>query len=204
VKYHKELESLAESLGLNTCTARTIPTALGVSSSVEVLFLLSVSSAFKHTLLQNATLLVYTPTNEHFGIVPVEAMQMGVPVLAANTGGPLETVEEGRTGWLRDAAKSEQWTEIMRKVIQDLTPEQRRTMGESGKKKVEREFSRTVMAERLDGVLDDMFDAARPRFVERRDILLSLGVCGAMGAALLAFITKPKLRLEPPPRPKQY
>jgi alpha-1,3/alpha-1,6-mannosyltransferase len=43
---------------------------------------------------------MYTPENEHFGIVPLEAMYMGCIVFACNSGGPLESVEDGKTGYL--------------------------------------------------------------------------------------------------------
>jgi hypothetical protein len=37
---------------------------------------------------------------EHFGIVPIEAMFCGLPVVAVNDGGPTETVVDGSTGFL--------------------------------------------------------------------------------------------------------
>lgn len=49
--------------------------------------------------------MIYTPENEHFGIVPLEAMLAGIPVLVTNTGGPLETIYDGRIGWLRSPEK---------------------------------------------------------------------------------------------------
>ncbi|EMD47075.1 alpha1,3-mannosyltransferase ALG2, putative, partial [Entamoeba histolytica KU27] len=42
---------------------------------------------------------------EHFGIVPLEAMIKGVPVIACNNGGPLETVQNELTGLLCDGSK---------------------------------------------------------------------------------------------------
>ena len=42
VDYHKELERLAESLSLSHATAKTMPTALAIPSTIEVLFILSV------------------------------------------------------------------------------------------------------------------------------------------------------------------
>lgn len=48
-------------------------------------------------LLKGAKALVF-PTLEDFGIVPVEAMAAGVPVIAYGAGGALETVVEGKTG----------------------------------------------------------------------------------------------------------
>lgn len=38
----------------------------------------SVSSATKMALFKVATAIIYTPSNEHFGIVPVESMYMEV------------------------------------------------------------------------------------------------------------------------------
>lgn len=56
--------------------------------------------------------MLYTPTEEHFGIVPCEAMIQGVPVIAINNGGPLETVEHEKTGFLLENDASI-WSEHM-------------------------------------------------------------------------------------------
>lgn len=45
-----------------------------------------------------ARALIYPVEDEDFGIVPVEAMQHGLPVIAHASGGPLETVRDGVTG----------------------------------------------------------------------------------------------------------
>jgi glycosyltransferase involved in cell wall biosynthesis len=42
------------------------------------------------------------PGEEDFGIIPVEAMAMGVPVIALNRGGAQETVQHGVSGFLVD------------------------------------------------------------------------------------------------------
>ena len=57
---------------------RAMREALNVPEDVDVLFLLSVPNTLKMMLLNAARLLVYTPANEHFGIVPLEAMLAGV------------------------------------------------------------------------------------------------------------------------------
>ena len=59
---------------------------------VDVIFRTSISSAERNALLDVSTALLYTPANEHFGIVPLECMQRGTPVIAVNSGGPIETV----------------------------------------------------------------------------------------------------------------
>lgn len=53
-------------------------------------------------LYANALGLIYPVTDEDFGMVPVEAMMHGIPVIAHNSGGPKETVIDGKTGVLFD------------------------------------------------------------------------------------------------------
>lgn len=62
--------------------------------AASVIFLPSVPVGLLGALLDHpqTKALLYTPTDEHFGIVPLEAMAVGLPVLATNTGGPMESV----------------------------------------------------------------------------------------------------------------
>ncbi len=197
VLYHQELEALADSLGLFHATAKNVPTALAIPPTIEILFLLSVPGPFKSTLLRNAKLLIYTPTNEHFGIVPVEAMQYGVPVLAANTGGPLETVLDGKTGWLRDVKDVSAWTNVMSQVVNDTYGAEMQMMGRAGKQRVQNEFSRTKMSQRLEEQIEEMIQGGRKAFVESKDLIFGLSVIGIFVAALfLTFTSVPGL-----PRP---
>ena len=66
----------------------------------EVIMLPSISSEEKEILLSKCLCVLYTPVNEHFGIVPLEAMAAGKPVLACNSGGPVETIIDGTTGFV--------------------------------------------------------------------------------------------------------
>jgi alpha-1,3/alpha-1,6-mannosyltransferase len=135
VRTHKALQQLADAFQLTHATFKSQDTALTDMSTddVDILFLLSVPQELKARLLQSASLLVYTPTNEHFGIVPLEAMLAGVPVLATNTGGPLETIYDGRTGWLRNPKKAEQWTDVMRKPLIPSSSDTLIKMGQAGR-----------------------------------------------------------------------
>lgn len=92
------------------------------NSPADVLFLLNMSSSQKQLLLSSSSsgkggvvALLYTPMYEHFGIVPLEAMAAGIPVLATKTGGPTETIvdhglpeEEVARSLLRALASSEE------------------------------------------------------------------------------------------------
>ena len=81
---HSELGALSESEGVTGC----------------VRFIRSFSDHDKELLLHRCHSVIYTPSNEHFGIVPIEAMSCGRPVIAAASGGPLETIEHEVTGLL--------------------------------------------------------------------------------------------------------
>jgi len=167
---------VAESLGLRTATCKTVASALSIPASIDLLFLLSVPGPFKGTLLRNAKLLVYTPTNEHFGIVPVEAMYAGIPVLAANTGGPLETVVDGETGWLKDVKDVGAWTAVMTRVLRGVDEEDYRAMGMKGKKRATELFSRDAMTDTLEQEIQTMIEAKRSFFADIQDLLLVVGV----------------------------
>ncbi|WP_313477382.1 glycosyltransferase [Microbacterium sp.] len=72
----------------------------------NVTFVLDPSSAALAHLYKNALAMVF-PAVEDFGIMPVEAMAVGTPVVANATGGTAETVVDGVTGalvqeWTRD------------------------------------------------------------------------------------------------------
>ncbi|KAG9247131.1 hypothetical protein BJ878DRAFT_219748 [Calycina marina] len=176
VTYHQELVDLAEGLKLKTATTKTIVTALNIPLDIDVLFLLSVPSTLKDMLLNTAKLLIYTPSNEHFGIVPLEAMLVGLPVLAANTGGPLETVVHGKTGWLCPPGDVEAWTAVMYKVLHQISPSELKTISAAGRKRVETEFSITKMAERFDDLIDDMQNKKRKSMKMFALFMLSLCV----------------------------
>jgi alpha-1,3/alpha-1,6-mannosyltransferase len=165
VRTHKALQELADSLQLTHATFKSQDTALTDISTddVDVLFLLSVPQELKARLLQSASILVYTPTNEHFGIVPLEAMLAGVPVLATNTGGPLETIYDGRTGWLRSPSKVDQWTDVMRKPLIPSSADSLAKMGRSGKERVLAEFSQTKMTELFNHEVERVIGSAEKR-----------------------------------------
>ncbi|CAF9939147.1 MAG: Alpha-1,3-mannosyltransferase-like protein [Alectoria fallacina] len=190
VLYHHSLETLATSLSLTHTTTKNLVSALSIPSSISILFLLSVPSSLKSSLLNSARLLIYTPSNEHFGIVPLEAMLAGVPVLAANSGGPLETVLDPATGWLRDVEKVEQWTDVMKKVLGEMSDEQLRQMGANGKGRVREEFSETKMARKLNEEIEDMVKRRRVLATELGDVALSIPILGGclftIGAVLRA------------------
>lgn len=63
-----------------------------------VKFLGEIDDKKLHAIYQVAKALIFPAADEEFGIVPVEAMAAGVPVIAYRSGGVVETVIEGKTG----------------------------------------------------------------------------------------------------------
>ena len=67
----------------------------------RTIFLKNLSSDARLLLLEHTDVLLYTPDEEHFGIVPIEAMYMKCIVFACNSGGPKETIGYD-SEWLDD------------------------------------------------------------------------------------------------------
>lgn len=71
--------------------------ALAAASSVPVHFVIAPSRELLYALYEAAALYVF-PAIEDFGIMPVEAMAAGAPVLAQAIGGASESIVSGVTG----------------------------------------------------------------------------------------------------------
>jgi alpha-1,3/alpha-1,6-mannosyltransferase len=141
--------------------------------NASVIFLPSVPYVFLTSLLKNRStqILLYTPTDEHFGIVPLEAMAAGVPVLATNTGGPMESVvdlnvqkdEKGSTdgpnggllytntsgtGLLR-RAKASVWAPAALDLLK-LSETQQKEIRRNAQNRVKEKFSRQSMSKQFE------------------------------------------------------
>ncbi|PSN49727.1 Alpha-1,3/1,6-mannosyltransferase ALG2 [Blattella germanica] len=139
IEYHEELFLHAESSGFGE----------------KVTFLKSPSDKAKMSLLSHCHCLIYTPPNEHFGIVPIEAMYAGKPVIAANSGGPTETVVNDSTGFLCDLNPKD-FAVAMTKFIQD--EEMREKFGEAGKARMKKLFSFEAFSNQLETIVNNLLD----------------------------------------------
>lgn len=98
-------------------------------------------------------MVTYTPKNEHFGIVPLEGMYMRRCVVATNTGGPTETIVNGRTGFL---CKPDAYSFSLAMAEAINNPEMVKLMGETGRKRVENVFSFEAFANLLNNIITKM------------------------------------------------
>lgn len=74
---------------------------LAQNLAIPVIFVREPSDYLLANLLKRARALIF-PAIEDFGILPVEAMATGTPVIGSNMGGVSETVVHGKTGILLD------------------------------------------------------------------------------------------------------
>jgi glycosyltransferase involved in cell wall biosynthesis len=76
---------------------------------------------------------------EPFGLVIIEGMASGVPVVASNRGGPIEIIEHGKDGFLADPEKTENLATIIMELLKNKYL--RKKIGEKARKKVVEQFS---------------------------------------------------------------
>ncbi|CAI5503427.1 unnamed protein product [Closterium sp. Naga37s-1] len=100
-----------------------------------------------------STLSPSSPQNEHFGIVPLEAMAASKPVLACNSGGPTESILDGATGFLC-APNPSSFAAALATLWAD--PSRAASMGLVARVHVEEQFSRKVFGDRLQEILWNM------------------------------------------------
>jgi type III pantothenate kinase len=90
---------------------------MGVADRVHLLG--RVSRDDLPAVIRSADAVVAVPWYEPFGIVPLEAMACGVPVVAAAVGGMIDTVVDGVTGVHAPPRDPDRLAEILRKVLAD-------------------------------------------------------------------------------------
>ena len=118
-------------------------------------------------------------------------MMAGIPVLAANEGGPTETVIDGQTGWLRDVRKVQDWTEVMRAALEDGPGEERlKEMGMRGQERVKAEFSKGKMAERFENEIQNMMYAGRVPMISMMVVVVGAGLLGVLIALAFYMVGK--------------
>lgn len=133
----------------------------------EVIFRPSVSDDERAKLLQSASCLCYTPHREHFGIVPLEAMYAGSPVIAVNSGGPRETVLHGVTGYLVENC-SDGFCEALYDLIVEH-PEKMDQFGTAGHIHITNQFGLLKFQSSWKALLSDCIQHSKLRYRKERE-----------------------------------
>jgi len=89
--------------------------ALGISSSIR---LIGAQPQNRLPVIYSAADVVCVPSRyESFGLVAVEAMACGVPVVASRAGGLIYTVEDGETGFLASIENDREFADAILKIL---------------------------------------------------------------------------------------
>jgi len=104
--------------------------------------------------LVKTDLYVQPSLSESFGLAIVQAMNVGLPVVATNTGGIPEVVTEGKSGYLVPSQNADK----LAKAILDLLrePPKAKEMGEMAKKEVKLKFNLDDMIKELEQTYEAM------------------------------------------------
>ncbi|MFE3175195.1 glycosyltransferase [Amycolatopsis sp. NPDC059090] len=116
---------------------RRLAERLGVADRVQLAG--QVSRAEMPALLRSADAVLCTPWYESFGIVPLEAMACGVPVVAAAVGGLADTVVDGITGRLVPPRDPARLSARLRALLDE--PAELEAMGTAGLERVRARYS---------------------------------------------------------------
>lgn len=115
---------------------------LGVEDRVE--FTGFVSEKRRNQLLAQCRVTVFPSLYEPFGIVALEAMTAGVPVIVARTGGLVETVKAGETGLCFNPGDVGELQNCLRQVMQN--PERAETMSRRAKQVARNQYTWEAVA----------------------------------------------------------
>jgi D-inositol-3-phosphate glycosyltransferase len=135
----------------------------------RVTFLGAVARPDVPAVIRSADVVACVPWYEPFGIVPLEAMACGVPVVASAVGGLVDTVVDGRTGLHVPPRRPREVARALRALLDD--PDLRRSMGAAGVRRARGRYSwDTVAASTLaayETVLEERQQARRTGVAER-------------------------------------
>jgi glycosyltransferase involved in cell wall biosynthesis len=108
--------------------------------------------------IEQMDVLVNASDPEPFGIVLLEGMARGVAVVAVNSGGPAEFIEDRQTGMLAASGEPGDLADALEKLL--IAPDLRETLGQAGRERFLLEFTDVAMRKRF----FDQFEAlAQPR-----------------------------------------
>ena len=110
-----------------------------------------------HARMRAADVVVVPSRYEPFGLVAIEALCMGTPVIATGVGGLQEIVHHGITGWLTAPREGSRGLRAAMERAVAAGPRNVRAMGETGARAARREYS----LERIAGMIRTHLDNAR-------------------------------------------
>ena len=107
-----------------------------------------------HRFMQACDCLVLATPCETFGLVVIEAMQVGTAVIATNQCGPLEIIEDERAGLLFEKNSSDDLAKKIKKLVNNK--EFCSSVSQNGKEIAEERFSNHLQFKKLKEIIEGL------------------------------------------------
>lgn len=126
----------------------TIKKKVSKIGAKNIIFTGRLNEKDKLNYYHQSKLIVFPPFNEPLGVIPLEAMACGVPVVAFNSGGCKETIAHNKTGFLANNEK--EFADYVIKLLKDK--KLREKFGKAGRKRVIDIFSVEQMVKKTENI----------------------------------------------------
>jgi L-malate glycosyltransferase len=136
--------------------AQELARSLGVEDRV---FFLGIQERIE-ALLPLADLFLLPSEHESFGLVALEAMACGVPVIATNGGGTTELIEDGKSGFLVDPHDEDAMVAAARRVLTE--PDLSVRIGVGARRRAVDLFSESAVVDRYESLYRELVRAPQP------------------------------------------
>jgi glycosyltransferase involved in cell wall biosynthesis len=151
----------AEGLPVDPEAVRLQRTAEESGVQERVRLLGQISRAEMPALMRSADVVVAVPWYEPFGIVPLEAMACGRPVVASAVGGLTDTVVDGVTGLLVPPRDPRRLASVVRDLL--ASPRLRTRLGRAGLARARAHYTWQQVAARTETVYEEVRHEAADR-----------------------------------------
>ena len=111
----------------------------------------------KEAFWEGADIFVFPSFVEAFGLVNLEAMQHGVPIVTTDEGGIPDVVKDGENGYICQKKKSKDLADKIELLLNDENL--RKKMGAAGRKKYEQEYTLEIFEKRLSNILHTLTES---------------------------------------------
>lgn len=101
-------------------------------------------------IYRNAEVFLFTSKYEIFGMVLLEAMYFGLPVVSSMNGGASMLIEDDKNGYILENFDLETWAQKLEDILRDR--DKRERMGQSAREKILRDFTWEQIAEKFETV----------------------------------------------------
>jgi glycosyltransferase involved in cell wall biosynthesis len=139
----------------------------------RVIFTGGVARAEVPALIRSADIVVCAPWYEPFGIVPLEAMACGIPVVASAVGGLTDSIVDQQTGWLVPARDPVALASALCQLLAD--PVRRAALGAAGAERARGRYSWRRVAAQTEAVYLRLAAQGRPAALATGERSLAAG-----------------------------